>query len=138
MARLRVGANHDVLAHGHAAKDAVTLIHDRNPEPRALMGPKAIDWFTPERDAPGGWCEVTCNQMKKRRLPCPIGADHASQFAGFDAQADVLHGVHAAKSSTERAHLKHGYFCSASVRASLPFAQSVGTNLPSRTTFTET
>jgi hypothetical protein len=108
----QIGAEPQVLEHGHGAEDLPPLGAMGEPrgddpgrrEPGEVMA-LVVDL---ERDAPGARPQVPGNGEQRRRLAGAVGTQQRDDLARLDAQADVVQDLRGAAPDLDRLKREHG------------------------------
>src|SRR5215813_13054805 len=85
----------EVLLHGELGEDVGALGHVADAEPLDLVGRERVDRAAVEADGAASRMEEAEDRLEERRLPSPVGPDHAGDGARLHLERDVAEDVDA-------------------------------------------
>ena len=104
----RIGADLEVLQHGHEREQPPPLGHQHQPVQDPLVGGQRVDARLADEDAAGRAGAQAGEREHQRALAGGVGADQADDLAGFDRDVDVVQDLHRTVIGAELLHPKQG------------------------------
>ena len=92
-----MGADRDVLQHGHVGHQLDVLEGARDAELHHLLRRSVVDLVAEHRDGAAGRGQHAGDQVEGRALAGAVGPDQGHDLAGMDLERDVVDGDHAAE-----------------------------------------
>ena len=93
----QMGADRDVLQHGHVGHQLDVLEGSGDAELDDLLRRRVVDLVAEHGDRAAGRCQHAGDQVEGRALAGAVGADQGDDLAGLDVERDVVDGDDAAE-----------------------------------------
>ena len=86
-----IGAELEILAHGHQREVAAALRHEADAELQPFLGRQALDGAAAEMDRTAEIAVLAIDRAQQGRLAGAVGADDRADAAGCDVDREINH-----------------------------------------------